>query len=189
MRLEPLDRSHLDGLRRFAFNPGLWTYAVTPMDTDADLVAYVERAMRLRDEGTAAPFAVRVDGRVVGTTRFAAISWPDRRAEIGWTFYDPAVQGTAVNSDTKLALLGHAFETWGLVRVELKADARNERSRRAMAAIGATYEGTLRQHLRTASGVQRDTVYYSVLASEWPDVKAHLRARRDARLGQAPHPG
>lgn len=185
VRLEPLERSHLDGLRRFALDPSLWTLAVSPMQTDADLSLYVERALHAREEGAAAPFAVvRIaDGVVVGCTRFGAISWPDRRAEIGWTFYDPLVQGTAVNSDAKRVLFGHAFERWNLLRVELKADARNARSRRAMQAVGATYEGTLRQHMATAIGHQRDTVYFSVLAHEWSAVRERLDARLAARLG------
>lgn len=184
VRLEPLQTAHLDGLRRFALDPALWTYASTPMNTDADLVGYVAHAVSQREAGAAAPFAVvRLDdGAVVGSTRFGSIAWPDRRAEIGWTFYDPAVQGTAVNTDVKRTLFAHAFDAWDLLRVELKADARNARSRRAMAAVGATYEGTLRQHMRTADGGQRDSVYYSVLASEWPAVRAHLDARLARRL-------
>lgn len=184
VRLEPLGIAHLDGLRRFVFDPALWTYATMPMTTDTDLAAYVAHAVAQRDAGAAVPFAVvrLSDGAVVGSTRFGGLSWPDRRAEIGWTFYDAAVQGTAVNTDVKRCLFAHAFDTWDLLRVELKADARNERSRRAMAAVGATYEGTLRQHMRTANGTQRDSVYYSVIASEWRSVRAHLDERLARRL-------
>lgn len=184
--LEPLEEDHLRELWTFALDPALWTYGVLPVRDADDLRGYLGQAVRLRDEGVAVPFVVRLGGRVVGSTRFAAISWFDRRAEVGWTFYDPAVQGTAVNADTKRALLAHAFETWDLLRVEFKADARNERSRRALDAIGATYEGTLRQHMRTASQGQRDTVYYSILAAEWPTVRARLDARIDSRIDRTP---
>ena len=184
VRLEPLSADHTEGLLRFALTPSLWRFSISAMRDEGDVAMYVARALAERDAGAAVPLVVvrRSDGVVVGSTRFAELSAADRRVEIGWTFYDPAVQGTAVNADTKRAMLGHAFDTWRLLRVEFKADARNERSRAALAAVGATFEGTLRRHMRTASGGQRDTVYYSVIADEWPDVRARLDARIAAKM-------
>ena len=125
---------------RFALDPSLWTYALSTMRDEGDLAMYVARALALRGDGAAVPLAVvrLSDGAVVGSTRFSSLSAIDRRVEIGWTFYDPAVQGTAVNSDVKRLLLGHAFEAWRLLRVEFKADARSahENRRRAPARYG-----------------------------------------------------
>ena len=114
---------------------------------------------------------------VVGSTRFGAISPADRRAEIGWTWIAPAWQRTAINTEAKLLMLRHAFERMGCTRVEFKTDQLNERSRAAIRRLGATQEGTLRSHIVTASGRVRDTVYYSILASEWAAVEARLVER------------
>jgi RimJ/RimL family protein N-acetyltransferase len=149
---------------------------------------YVERALAEREAGRALPFATveRATGRVVGSSRFAAIERHDRRVEIGWTWIGAPWQRTYVNTEAKLLMLAHAFEQWGCLRVELKTDRLNERSRAAIARIGATQEGIFRQHMITASGRIRDTVYFSILDTEWPVVRARLSARLEAGAGAPP---
>ena len=122
------------------------------------------------------PFATveRSSGRVIGSTRFMAIAAPHRRVEIGSSWVAKPWQRTAVNTEAKYLMLRHAFETWGCLRVELKTDSRNERSRRAMLRLGCVEEGTYRKHVVTERGQVRDTVYFSVVDDEWPAVKARL---------------
>jgi RimJ/RimL family protein N-acetyltransferase len=146
--------------------------------------AYVAEALDEQARGASLPFAtvVRATGAVVGSTRFGNLAPAHRRAEIGWTWLAAPWQRTAANTEAKLLQLGHAFEAWGCERVEFKTDALNERSRAALARLGAVEEGTLRHHLVTERGRLRDSVYYSVLAAEWPAVRDRLRARLRARL-------
>jgi RimJ/RimL family protein N-acetyltransferase len=129
------------------------------------------------------PYAGHVDGDVLGTSSFMDVSVRDARLEIGSTTYAPSVWGTAVNPDTKLALLAYAFDVLAVGRVQLKTDVRNTRSQRAIARLGATYEGILRRHQRRADGTVRDTAMFSVLAEEWPDVRHRLQERLDAASG------
>jgi N-acetyltransferase len=123
------------------------------------------------------PYAGLSAGSVVGTSSYLDVSVPDARLEIGSTAYLPAVWGTAVNPDTKLAMLAHAFDVLGAGRAQLKTDVRNVRSQRAIARLGARYEGTLRRYQRRADGTVRDTVVFSILAEEWPAVRAGLELR------------
>ena len=120
------------------------------------------------------------DGAVVGSTRYLNLAWAHRRVEIGGTFYAPAARRTAVNTACKLLLLGRAFDELGCQRVELKCDARNVASRTAIARLGAVEEGTFRRHMILGDGYTRDTVYFSVLDAEWPNVRSRLRARLQA---------
>jgi RimJ/RimL family protein N-acetyltransferase len=119
----------------------------------------------------------RVSGQLIGSTRFMNIDQPNRRVEIGSTWIAPAWQRTAINTEAKYLMLRHAFEQWNCIRVELKTDALNQKSRNAILRIGAKEEGTLRRHLVTWTGRVRDTVYFSILDSEWPEVKARLEAK------------
>ncbi len=179
VRLEPLGMDHLDGLCRAGLDPELWRWIPTPVTNAAEMHAYVQTALDDRLAGVALPFVVRdaQGGEVIGSTRYGAISAPNRRVEIGWTWYKRESQRTPVNTETKLLLLTHAFETLGMIRVELKTDALNAKSRAAIARIGGVQEGIFRQHLICASGRIRDTVYFSLLASEWPEKKKALKAR------------
>ena len=182
VRLEPLNLAHLPGLARVGLDPQLWTLVPTPMSTLADMQAYVERALDEQARGVSLPFAIVVpaSGEVVGSTRYGAIDRANRRLEIGWTWVARAHQRTPVNTAAKRLLLGHAFETLGAMRVELKTDALNTTSRNAILRIGATQEGIFRKHLITASGRVRDTVYFSILDTEWPEAKRRLDARLEA---------
>ncbi|HLK91687.1 MAG TPA: GNAT family protein [Polyangia bacterium] len=182
-RLEPLRASHHGALCAIGLDADLWRWSPKPLRTPEDVTEYVAFALRERDAGRALPFVVteRSSGEVIGSTRFGAIEPAHRRVEIGWTWYAARWQRTAANTEAKYLLLRHAFETLGCIRVELKTDALNERSRTAIRRIGAQEEGTLRRHMITVSGRLRDTVYYSILDAEWPAVKAALEARLRAR--------
>ena len=184
VRLEPLSPAHVTDLLAVAIDPALWRWALAPVESAADLERYVAEALKEQALGRAVPFAIveRAGGRAIGSTRYGSLAPEHRRLEIGWTWIGRAWQRTAVNTECKWLLLGHAFETLGCLRVELKTDALNERSRAAILRIGAREEGTLRAHMVTSAGRVRDTVYYSVLAAEWPAVKAGLE-RRLARDG------
>ena len=136
-------------------------------------------SLSAQEEGREGVFAVRArgGGELVGSTRYLAVRRADRVVEIGWTWFNPSVWRSGVNVETKLLLMEHAFERLGCVRVELKTDARNERSRAAMAALPARFEGVLRNHMIVPDVGQRDSAYYSVIPPEWPGVRLNLERR------------
>lgn len=181
VRLEPLGMHHAALLAAVAGDRDLWRLTREDASTPEALGAYIERALAAQDDGSALPFAIleQGSGRAVGSTRFANYSAIDRRIEIGWTWVGRSWQRTAVNTEAKLLLLTHAFETLGLRRVELKTDVLNERSRNAILRLGATEEGIFREHMVTDSGRIRDSVWFSILAREWESVKARLVAALD----------
>jgi len=190
VRLEPLSlERHWEGLVATGLDPELWRWTIVRVDTAADLRRYVESALEDQAAGVGLPFATveRASGRVVGSTRFRAIAVPHRRVEIGSTWIARPWQRTPINTEAKYLMMRHAFETWGCVRVELKTDALNERSRRAMLRLGCREEGTFLKHMITERGITRDTVYFSVVDDEWPAVKARLegRLRRPYPVGVA----
>jgi len=185
--LEPMARAHVDGLLAAA-SEDRTTYAFTlvPHDT-ASTREYVETALADEIAGTALPFVIRLraDGRIVGTSRFLDLDfWPGdgdpdtpSTAEVGSTWLAASVQATHVNPEAKLLMLTHAFDVWGIHRITFKTDARNERSRRAIARLGAQFEGIRRAHRLAYDGGIRDSAYFSIVRSEWPDVRAGLVAR------------
>lgn len=179
VRLEPLTRDHTSALCEVGLDPELWRWTLAQVHTPEDMRRYVEDALRERDAGRALPFVTieRRTNRVVGSTRFGAVEPLHRRVEIGWTWLGTSWQRTAINTEAKLIMLRYAFSALQCLRVELKTDALNERSRQAIARLGATEEGTLRQHMITASGRVRGTVYFSILASEWKSIEARLEAK------------
>lgn len=181
VRLEPLRLDHAEALSAVGLDPSLWALTTIRVHTPAAMLAYVEDALTEQRAGASLPFATveRATGRVIGSTRFGNITPAHRRVEIGWTWIAPAWQRTAVNTEAKLLMMSHAFDTLGCRRVELKTSALNLRSRNAMLRIGATEEGTLRQHMINSDGSNRDSVYFSVLDSEWPVVQARLRTLLD----------
>ena len=176
MRLEPLERIHLDALCQVGLEAELWRWTVANIATRGDMENYVETALDERSRGVSLPFVTIDKGSdtVVGSTRFGNIDRNNRKAEIGWTWIGPAWQRTHVNTEAKTLMLTHAFEKWNCVRVELKTDSKNQKSRSAILRIGATEEGTLRRHMITESGRFRDSVYFSIIDDEWPIVKAAL---------------
>jgi RimJ/RimL family protein N-acetyltransferase len=179
VRLEPLTMDHHGALWEIAQDPELWRWSGTDIRAPEDLRRYMETALREQAEGRSLPFAtiVRAAGRPVGSTRFGSIDRANRHVEIGWTWIGRAWQRTAVNTEAKLLMLAHAFETLGCMRVELKTDVLNQQSRAAISRLGAKEEGILRKHILTQRGRARDTVYYSILDEEWPAVKARLEAK------------
>lgn len=183
VRLEPLTLDRVEGLAAVGLDPELWTWIPTAVRTREEMREYVESALADRDAGRALPFVTidQATGTVVGSSRFAAIDTANRRVEIGWTWIGKPWQRTYVNTEAKLLMLQHAFEQWGCLRVELKTDRLNERSRAAIGRLGAQEEGIFRKHVITASGRVRDTVYFSILDTEWPAI----RARLEAKLAQA----
>jgi len=178
VRLEPLGRQHAAGLWEASRDPRTWRWLPIPQpSTRTELDAWVEDALRTAATGAEIPFATIRTERVVGSTRFLALRPEHASVEIGWTWLDPSAWGTGVNVEAKLLMLRHAFEAWGCRRVELKTDARNERSRGAMEAMGATFEGTHRKHMLVRGGENRDSAWYSVTDDEWPTVELGLTAR------------
>lgn len=177
--LEPLEPVHADGLWEAAQAPEIWQWLARVGSSREYFDRWFELSLAAHRAGEEGVFAVRgrPSGRLVGSTRYLALR-PDHRAlEVGWTWFDPAFWGTGVNVEVKLLLLGHAFDDLGCVRVELKTDARNERSRAAMAAIPAQFEGVFRNHMIVPDVGQRDSAVYSVIDSEWPAVRANLERR------------
>jgi RimJ/RimL family protein N-acetyltransferase len=185
IRVEPLDPRHEDDLWQAARDPEVWRFM--PDDGGTSREAFGEWFRTgLADiaAGAAVAFAVidRNDGRAIGHTRFHSIALEHRRLEIGYTWYARRYWRTGVNVETKLLLLTHAFENLGCLRVEFKADARNERSRLALAALPARYEGTFRKHMLVQDGQRRDSAYYSIIDDEWPEVRANLQRRLERHL-------
>jgi len=179
VRLEPLTLDHVPGLCAVGLDPGLWRWMTSCVEDEADMERHVQLALRAHENGSAFPFATveQASGRVIGSTRFGAIARAFRRVEIGWTWVARPWQRTAVNTEAKYLMLRHAFEVEGCIRVEFKTDVLNTASRNALQRIGAQEEGILRDHVITESGRVRDTIYFSILAREWPDVKATLERR------------
>jgi RimJ/RimL family protein N-acetyltransferase len=177
VRLEPLSKAqHLAGLAEVGLDPELWRWIPIPVRTKDEMSAYIEAAIEEQERGISLPFALieKSNGRAIGSTRYANIECTHHRVEIGWTWVAREWQRTAINTEAKYLLLRHAFETLGCNRVELKTDSLNERSRAAILRIGAREEGTFRNHMITSSGRIRHTVYFSIINSEWPSVKARL---------------
>ena len=180
VRLEPLDRAHAEGLWEASRDPRTWRWmTIAQPRTHAELDAWLDAALEARRAGAERPLATVCGKGVVGSTRFLALRLEHRSVEIGWTWLHPSVWGTGVNVEAKLLMLRHAFEAWGCRRVELKTDARNDRSRAALAALPAVFEGVFRKHMIVRGGERRDSAWYAVIDDDWPAVKANLHRRLD----------
>jgi RimJ/RimL family protein N-acetyltransferase len=178
VRLDPIRREHAEIFWDVAKDDleGIFQWIPYRMQTREDFQRLVEKAFQEQASGESVVFATveRQSGRVIGSTRFMNIDRANRRAEIGSTWIAPAWQRTAVNTEAKYLMLRHAFEVWQCFRAELKTDALNQKSRNAILRIGAQEEGTLRRHVLTWTGRVRDSVYFSILDSEWPGAKLRL---------------
>lgn len=185
VRLEPIRREHADLFWDVAKNDleDIFRWLPYAMKTREDFGKLIDKAFAEQERGESVVFATveRSSGRTIGSTRFMNIDRGNKRVEIGSTWIAPAWQRTAVNTEAKYLMLRHAFEVWGCIRVELKTDGLNQKSRNAILRIGAKEEGTLRRHLVTWTGRVRDTVYFSILDGEWPEVKAKLETRLCSR--------
>lgn len=179
VRLEPLRIEHLEALAEAGIAEGVWRWTVQDIRTIEEMKVCVETALFERERGVSLPFITRerASDKVIGSTRFGNIDVNNRNVEIGWTWINPEWQRTYVNTEAKLLMLTHAFETWDCIRVQLKTDALNEKSRNAILRIGAKFEGILRQQMITDSGRLRDTAYFSIIDKEWIDVKSNLLSK------------
>lgn len=187
VRLEPLSWNHYQPLCEAGSDPDIWRYTTSAGYTPEEMRKYVETALKWQAEGHALPFATieKSSGRVAGSTRYGNIDKAHHRVEIGWTWINPKWQRTFVNTEAKYLMLRHAFETLGCIRVELKTDVLNERSRAAILRLGAKQEGIFRKHM-IINGRVRDSVYFSIVDDEWPQVKAALEEKLARPYG--PHP-
>ena len=173
VRLEPLRPEHEDGLWQASRDPRTWRWlSVVQPQTREEWHAFVEEALAAAEAGTEIPLVTIAVQGIVGSTRFLALRPEHRSVEIGWTWLHPSAWGTGANVEAKLLQLRHAFESWGCRRVELKTDALNERSRGALEALGATFEGVHRKHMLVRGGENRDSAWYSVTDDDWPHVRA-----------------
>lgn len=176
--LRPLQQSDEELLWPIAQEKALWVYGLKDLSIRENLNQYIQSAIKDRTKGICAVWIIidATSGKVAGCTRLAEISWKDERGQIGWTWIGKDFQGSGLNKAMKYEILNYGFETLGLIRIELKADERNVQSRKAILKLGATEEGTLRQHMKIADGFIRNTVFYSILKSEWPEIKLKLAA-------------
>jgi RimJ/RimL family protein N-acetyltransferase len=180
VRLEPMVSRHAAGLWEASRDPRTWRWlSIAQPSTRAELDAWMEAALERARAGAELPLVTLSDGRVVGSTRFLALRPEHGSVEIGWTWLHPDAWGTGVNVEAKLLMLQHAFDVWGCRRVELKTDARNDRSRGAIEEMGATFEGIHRKHMLVREGENRDSGWYSIVDDEWPIVHERLLARLD----------
>lgn len=179
VRLEPMRFDHLPALSRAGLEPSLWEWTNAVMKNAGDMENYLRSALADQAKGVALPFVTihRKTDTLVGSTRFGNIDARNKKAEIGWTWISSEWQRTVVNTEAKLLMLTHAFDVWKCIRVELKTDANNRKSRAAIARIGGVEEGTLRNHMITESGRYRDSVYFSIIDAEWERVQADLTAK------------
>jgi RimJ/RimL family protein N-acetyltransferase len=182
VRLEPMSLEHEEGLWRASRDPETWRWLslVQPQTREA-WRSWMEQALGSAAAGIEIPLVTLSDGDVVGSTRVLTLRPEHRSVEIGWTWLHPSAWNTGANVEAKLLQLRHAFDVWGCRRVELKTDALNERARRALEALGATFEGIHRKHMLVRGGENRDSAWYSVLDEDWPDVRARLEERVSAR--------
>jgi N-acetyltransferase len=179
VRLEPLTLDHAPRICEVAFDPDLWRWTSSSLMSKEDVNSYIRTALKGQEEGTIIPFVTidRASGKLIGCTRFAHIDTKHRKLEIGWTWIARPWQRTTINTEAKYLMLRHAFEKWGCGRVELLTNVLNAKSRAAIERIGGKLEGVMRNHMITPSGTWRDTVIYSIIDSEWPEVKKALEEK------------
>ncbi len=171
--LRPLAVTDEAELQNLANDQDLWVYGISDLSLPGELKIYIQKALEARSGGVCAVWLIidKKTNKVAGCTRLAEISWKDERGQIGWTWIAKEFQGSGLNKAMKFLILKYGFEELNLNRIELKADERNLQSRKAMKNIGATEEGTLREHMKLHDGYIRNTVFYSILKAEWEEVK------------------
>lgn len=179
--LEPLQEKHFASLLPIAMEREIWEFTSADVKTEADFRRYFNQALDERAAGNAYPFAIydKEKGCYAGCTRYGNISLANKRVEIGWTWYKPSLQRSGINKATKILLLTYGFEVMGLNRIELKTSLLNIKSQGAMLKIGAVKEGILRRHMIAENGNVRDTVYFSFIKEEWPEIKQRIFSEFD----------
>jgi RimJ/RimL family protein N-acetyltransferase len=177
-RLEPLAQVHFHSLWPVAQQEEIWQFTSAKINAEEDFKKYFQQALEERANGASYPFAIfdKQENKWAGSTRFGNISFEHKRLEIGWTWYHPELQRTGLNRACKFLLLSYAFEELGFKRIELKTSSLNEKSRTAIAGIGATQEGILRKHMINEDGSQRDSVLFSIIDDEWAAIKQRVFA-------------
>ena len=182
-RLEPLARDHHDGLVTAVKDGELWKLWYTAIPTPEGMTAEIDRRLGLQASGAMLPFTVKQpDGTIAGMTTYMNVDATNKRVEIGSTWYRSSVQRSPLNTQCKLLLLTHAFETLGCIAVEFRTHFFNHASRRGIERLGAKLDGVMRSHQVAPNGTLRDTAVYSIIASEWPTVKAHLRYQLEEKV-------
>ncbi|WP_141434415.1 GNAT family N-acetyltransferase [Bacillus sp. 03113] len=176
VKLVPMHIDHIEGLFEAGMNDQIWAYMPMKVETIDDVKRLVDDALSARDQGLEFPYIIidQETEKIVGSSRFLNISKLNRSLEIGWTWYNPSVWRTRINTECKYLLLSYCFEALSTIRVEFKTDSRNTRSQRAIERLGAVKEGIFRNHRILADGYIRDSVYYSIILQEWPSVKTRL---------------
>lgn len=179
VRLEPLSLEHHLQLCEVGLDANLWRLIPTQITNSDEMKSYIETALAEQERGISLSYATieKSSNKAIGSTRFGNIDVGNLRTEIGWTWIAKDWQRTFVNTEAKLLMLTHAFETWKCNRVEFKTDALNEKSRNAILRLGAKQEGIFRQHVVCQSGRLRDSVYFSIINSEWAEIKKNLQAK------------
>jgi RimJ/RimL family protein N-acetyltransferase len=184
--LEPLRAEHSEGLWEAAQPAEIWAWLTNIGASRERFEGWMQASFEACESGREGPFAIRSSadgGALIGSSRYLNVRRWDRVVEVGWSWLTPSAWGTGANVETKLLMMGHAFETLGCVRVEFKTDSRNERSRGALAALPAQFEGVMRNHMIVPDIGQRDSAYYSVIDAEWPEVRANLERRLTRGVG------
>ncbi len=183
VRLRPLLATDAEALIKAASDGELWNSNITAVPNHETIQSYIRSALEGQDNGTELPFVIvlKSSNQIVGTTRYYEISPIHHRLKIGYTWLSASVQRTAVNTEAKLLLLTHAFEVLGTIRVAFLTDALNQKSRAAIIRLGAKEEGVLRSHMIMPDGRKRDSIYYSILLAEWPEIKTILESRLESQ--------
>ena len=181
--LEPLSPEHKNGLIEAVRDGELWDLWFTSVPTPEKVADYIKTALDMCENAGAMPFAVleKETNRVIGSTRYFNVDEDNHRVEIGYTFYAKSYQRTSVNTESKYLLLSHAFEKLDAIAVEFRTHWHNHKSRAAIARLGAKQDGVLRNHTRSADGVYRDTVVFSIINSEWPAVRQSLQFKMNTK--------
>lgn len=179
--LQPLQAVHLEDLWSIAADASLWTVQLNKVESKEDLEKYIQKALKERAAEEAVPFVIidKKENRIVGSTRYMGLSLLHKRTEIGSTWISPSLHGSGLNKAMKYAMLQHAFEVMELNRVEFKTDELNTQSRNAILSLGCTQEGIFRRHMITSAGRVRNTVYFSMLKEEWPEIKQRVFGKYD----------
>lgn len=179
--LQPLQEEHLEALLPVALDASLWAIQLNKIENRQDLEKYIRTALSEREAQVSIPFVIidKKENRIAGSTRYMGLSIPHKRTEIGSTWITPSLHGSGLNKAMKFAMLQYAFEVMELNRVEFKTDELNTQSRNAILSLGCTQEGIFRRHMITSTGRVRNTVYFSLLKEEWPDVKQRIFGKYD----------